>query len=113
MDNENIATNTDFGQVCVWQGVLVGEENKVAFVEHFAKNFNARVQYLEEIKTSSGQGGEGGRNDVFFSIHEDDLTGDFCVRRLALGIRWLEDVLDNQEVGDEIYPERVKDYRTW
>jgi hypothetical protein len=56
----------------------------------------------------------GGRVDTIFAVHDDDVMK-FAVPRLAMGIRWIEDVLDNEarETEHSIYPDRVKEYRTW
>ncbi len=56
----------------------------------------------------------GGRHDVFFAVHNDDVMR-FAIPRLQMGIRWIEDVLENEarETEHSIYPERVKEYRTW
>jgi hypothetical protein len=100
-----------FKQVCVWPGCIVGE--KVTEFESFMKeNFGCRIQYLEEIKTFPGDGGEGGRNDLFFAVHNDDI-GKFAVSRLQAGIRWIEDVLSTENYHDKIYPERVFKYKCW
>jgi len=104
--------DADFSQVCVWPATIVGEDKISEFEEFMKSEFNARVKYLEEIKTLPGDGGEGGRNDVFFSVHKDDI-GHFSIPRLQYGIRWIEDVLAPGNYNDPIYPERVKEYISW
>lgn len=102
----------EFSQVCVWESTLVGEGKKVdEFVEFIAEEFGTRAVYLEEVVTGPGDAGEGGRNDVFFAIHNDDVAK-FAVPRMAYGIRWIEDVFDNHsERGTlHIYPD-VEDLR--
>lgn len=110
-------TSKTFTQVCVWPGALVGVE-KIAEFEQFMKTtFGVRVKYLEEIKTKpTVEFGTivkktGNRNDVFFSVHSADISK-FAVPRLEYGIRWVEDVLNNER-GESIYPERIVKYRTW
>lgn len=126
-----IELEKDFNQVCIWPGTMVinkgpeeddlvpGSEEAQKEIEEFTKfmkkEMRVRVQYLHEIKTGPDQkrGGPvpetGGRNDLFFAIHDDDVSL-FSIQRLPYGIRWIEDALDN---NPEIYPEWVKDYRTW
>jgi len=116
--NTNIQKNEGFSQVCVWPATLVGE-NKIKEFEDFMLNeFQTRVQYLEEIETYPDTINgiiveeTGGRNDVFFAVHDEDL-GKFSVPRLSVGIRWIEDVLAKGNYRNIIYPERVFDYCTW
>jgi len=106
---KNIERPEEFSQVCVWQGTLI--EGKVdEFVAFMKDELNARVIYLEEIATLPGDGGPGGRNDVFFAVHNEDI-GAFATERLAYGIRWIEDALSFAN-GEMLYPERVYAYRT-
>ena len=110
----------NFKQVCVWPSTCVGLEKVEQFKEFMLDNFKARVEYLEEIVTSpdfkNNQPvlGTGGRNDVFFGVHTDDIAS-FAIPRLQAGIRWIEDVLDNENLDEapSIYPPRVIAYRTW
>jgi hypothetical protein len=109
--------NTKGRQVCVWPGTIVGDDVK-KFEKFMFKNFEVRVQYLKEIKTlPSMRNGEpvrgtGNRNDLFFAVYSKDMTGKFCLQRLQYGIRWIEDVLDN-ESDYSIYPAEVREWRTW
>lgn len=104
-------------QVCVWPGTTLGEMTSKDFEDFMLKEFEVKVKFLEIIKTSpdlkngSPVEGTGGRSDLFFEVLEG-MTGSFCLSRLHSGIRWIEDVLDNEE-GFSVYPERVKEYRTW
>jgi hypothetical protein len=108
-----------FSQVCVWPGTVVGREEAKDFEEFFASEFGVRARYLEEIVTCADRDGDGspvegtgGRNDLFFAVHDDDVDK-FAVPRLKLGIRWIEDVTAPVNGGCALYPERVKEYRTW
>ena len=119
MHNENnIERKENFNQVCVWPGTIVGKEKIKEFEEWMLKEFDTRVQYLEEIKTypDKENGKElketGDRNDVFFAVHKDDV-GNFSVPRLTVGIRWIEDVLAKGNYRNQIYPKRVFDYKIW
>ena len=109
---KSISLKEKFKQVCVWPGTIVGQDKIAVFEDLMKKEFDCRIQYLEEIKTFPGDGGEGGRNDVFFAIHNDDI-GKFAIPRLQVGIRWLEDVLAPGNYGDPIYPARVFEYKCW
>jgi hypothetical protein len=116
----NIKLKKNFTQVCVWPGTVVGSDNVKDFESFIKAEFGVRAQYLEEIITSPSikQGfpveNTGGRNDLFFAIHTDDIVK-FAVPRLNLGIRWVEDVIDSMSKNSEIslYPLRVIDYRSW
>jgi len=62
---------------------------------------NIRVQYLEEVKTMPAKKDwkiiqdTGWRNDVIFSVHNDDIPT-FAIKRLNLWIRWIEDIYSNR-----------------
>lgn len=108
-----------FSQVCVWPSCLVGAEKVQDFEQIMKENFDVRVQYLEEIETFPDKDelgrdieGTGGRNDLFFTIHNDDV-GSFALKRLSCGIRWIEDVLSDCNYNQRIYPDRVFEYKTW
>jgi len=92
-----------FNQLCVWPATTCGNkpEEIKAFENFIANNFNGvRVKYEAEVTTLpdkiNGEDvpGTGGRNDLFFYVHDDDI-GKFAIARLAVGIRWWEDVLGN------------------
>jgi hypothetical protein len=85
-----------FNQLCVWEGTLVGKEEIKSFEKFFKNEMNVRVKYMEEIETlpTPDEPNTGGRNDVFFYVHDEDIPK-FAIPRLSLGIRWWEDVLGN------------------
>ena len=108
---------SQFNQLCVWPGVVVGDSKKVQedFVKFFRDELGVAVKYETEVKTLPDTPGcteTGGRNDVFFYIADDDIMK-FAVPRLNMGIRWYEDVLSNG--GGDIYPTEVleKYKKTW
>lgn len=116
-ENGNIILDENFKQVCVWPGTLLKDSEVNDFVEFFKEELDARVQFLEVILTAPDKNkfgeevaGTGGRSDVFFAIHRDDV-GKFAVPRLAYGIRWIEDVYSNG--GGPLYEDRVAAYKTW
>lgn len=112
----NVKLKAGFTQVCVWPGTVVGEDSVADFEAWMQSEFGVRAQYLEEVQTAPDvRGGfpvegTGGRNDLFFAVHDEDV-GKFAVPRLAYGMRWLEDVYGNGS-GD-IYPMRIADYQSW
>lgn len=116
---DNVERQAEFAQVCLWPGTVVGTDRVEEFVVWMKDNFDVRVQYLEEILTSPDTGpfgepvpGTGGRNDLLFAVHQDDI-GKFAGRRLGVGIRWIEDVLSPVNYQMPIYPERLRDYMSW
>jgi len=113
----NVVLNEGFKQVCVWPATIVGESQIKAFEQFILDELGARVQYLEEVLTAPDKGkydreiaGTGGRNDVIFAVHTEDV-GKFAIPRLSLGIRWIEDVYGNG--GGYLYEPRVASYKTW
>ena len=114
----NVERKEQFQQVCVWPGCVVGADDVARFKAWMLDEFGARIQYLEEIETAEDSTGPGGRNDLFFSVHEADISA-FAVKRLAFGIRWIEDVLAECNGGlcadgkPVLYPDRVLEYKTW
>jgi hypothetical protein len=88
------------------------------FVDLMQEKFGVRIQFLEEIltKPDTVRGvkveGTGGRSDLFFAVHSEDV-GKFAVPRLMAGIRWIEDVLARGNGGARLYPTRVKEYKCW
>jgi len=116
---ENTKVHPDFVQVCVWEGTTLGEEddnNAQAFVDYMKSDMGARVQFLECILTKPNKGDTspdaGGRSDLFFAVHKEDLSK-FAIPRLKVGIRWVEDVLSKGNYRSPIYPPRVFEYTSW
>jgi len=115
------STDKHFEQVMVWHGTIVPKGKEKGFEEHCLKELGIRVKFIEVIKTGpdykDGYPVEdtGGRTDCFFYIHSEDISK-FAVARFKMGHecpRWIEDVLDNEKKGYSLYPERVKEMRTW
>jgi hypothetical protein len=112
----NVALKENFKQVTVWPGTLLEDMSAKDFEDWVEKTLGTRVQYLETVVTAPDMnGGEtveqtGGRHDVFFAVHNEDL-GKFAVPRLSFGMRWLEDVYGNG--GAYLYPKRIVGYMCW
>lgn len=116
MDTE---VKEEFKQVCVWPGCVVGPDKIREFCTFMQEQFSVRVKYLEEIITQPDTDSNGyrvpdtgGRNDLLFSVHNED-AGKFAVPRLMAGIRWVEDVLAECNYRSPIYPKRIFEYCSW
>lgn len=101
----------NFKQLCVWPSTVVGKENVKSFEDWMFETFGVRAKYDCEVKTLPDiENGRvvpetGGRNDLFFYIHNEDL-GKFAIPRLQVGIRWWEDVISyNREQNEHLYTE--------
>lgn len=106
-----------FSQVCVWPAVIVGADKIDDFTQFFLEQFGTRVQYIREVETGpdlnefgSAVEDTGGRNDVLFGVHEDDIPK-FAVPRLTIGIQWLDDVYGNGQ--GHLYPADVRELLSW
>jgi hypothetical protein len=112
----NVERKLGFEQVCVWPGTVCGADFVTGFEGWFLEKLGTRVQYLEEVLTAPDMANgfpvedTGGRNDVLFAVHNDDIMK-FAVPRFQYGMRWLEDVYGNG--GGALYPERIAEYQTW
>lgn len=111
--------NSKFTQLCVWQGTSLEGSSVEEFEKYFKDELGCKIKFSEAVVTLPDRGEDGdkventgGRTDLFFYIHEDDM-GKFAIRRLAFGIRWWEDVIGNRE--HFIYPiDVIKNYpNTW
>jgi hypothetical protein len=119
---KNVRVEAPFKQVCVWPGTHLGELSERDYEKFMEENFKVRVKFLEIIVTgpdwddSGPMEGTGHRHDLLFAVHEEDVRK-FSIPRLISGIRWIEDVLDNElhrtDGNWSIYPARVAGYRTW
>lgn len=105
---------TQFNQLCVWPGIIVGPDQIKDFEAWMLEHFNIRVQYECEVLTNPDRSengspveGTGGRNDLFFTVHDDDIA-QFAVARLEHGIRWWEDVVKYNK-GSYLYSQEVLD----
>ena len=108
IDDEN------YQQVCVAEGTYLDNNSTTKDFERAFKELGFRVKYLEEVitlpdKDKNGYDipGTGGRTDLFFVVHKDDVK-EFGVFRLALGIRWWEDIVIYNNQGHR-YPKEILD----
>ena len=100
----------NFKQVCVWEATILGPERIDEFVRWGMDTFGVRFHFLEEVKTLPDENGPGGRNDLIFAIHNEDV-GKFAIPRLSYGIRWIDDVFLNGH--GRLYPSHFKNYLSW
>lgn len=108
----------NYSQVCVIHGLLI--EDHLEFEKAISSEMKgARIKFLECIKTGPDKDSNGipipdtgGRSDVFFYIHSNDISY-FAIGRLRIEGRWIEDVLSDLNYHSNIYPTRVYDYVTW
>ena len=101
-----------FNQLCVMEGTLMPEGGAKELESFFKDKMGVNVHFETQVKTLPDETGEGGRNDLFFYIADDDI-GKFAVPRLQMGIRWWEDVLGNG--NGKLYPREIleKYSKTW
>jgi hypothetical protein len=101
----------NFKQLCVWPGTLVGLEEVERFESFFKDEFGVRIKYAEEVLTNPDPGEtleqSGGRNDVLFWVHDEDIAG-FAIKRLQMGIRWWEDVIKYND-NSHLYTKEILD----
>ena len=89
----------NYTQLCVWHGTVLGESSIQEFEQYFLDEMSVHVKYHTEVETlpDLDENGNpipdtGGRNDLFFYVHDEDINK-FAVPRLSMGIRWWEDVV--------------------
>jgi hypothetical protein len=117
--NKSVKLKDGFNQVCVWPGTIIEKDQIEDLEKEMIRICNTKIQYLETIKTTPDTdrdgfevAGTGGRIDVFFAVHKDDV-GKFALPKLEMGIRWLEDVLAKGNYRCPIYPDHVYNYVSW
>lgn len=91
--------DTNFQQLVVWPGY--SNTNKINdFVKFFKDSCDVRIKYdsvqitLPDLNDGIIVPNTGGRNDIFFYVHKDDIDK-FAMPRLAIGCKWWEDMLGN------------------
>lgn len=85
----------NYNQLVVWQACVVGPD-KIQEFQEMMEGDGFRCKYAGEFETLPDEGdpNSGGRNDLLFYIHDDDIPK-FSIWRLQHGMRWWEDVLGN------------------
>lgn len=89
----------NYTQLCVWPGTVLGDSTPQDLENFFLDEMKTRIKYHTEVQTlpDLDENGNpdpetGGRNDLFFYVHSDDVAA-FAIPRLQMGIRWWEDVV--------------------
>jgi len=111
---------TNYNQLCMLPGTIVGPDEIQDFEKFFLDELGVRVKYECEVETlpdldddGNAVEGTGGRNDLFFYLHDEDIQK-FAVRRLTLGIRWWEDVIKYNDNAHMYTQEFISKYpATW
>lgn len=102
-----------YTQLCCWPGTTIEGVTDEQFEKDMLEMFQIRVKMAEATLTLPDETGPGGRSDLLFYIHSDDVNK-FAVPRLQFGIRWWEDVIkynDNAHLYTEEILEKYKP--TW
>lgn len=85
-----------------WKSTIVSEGDRDKFTNYMKHSFGARIQFLEEYKTTSGRG------DAIFSVHEDDVET-FEEKAQPYGSD-ITTLFVAMEMEPEEYNERLKEY---
>lgn len=91
----NSVNNDNFKQPVVWPGTIVTDDQTAELEAFILAELGSRAKYIGCFYTLPGDGGNGSRADAIFYVHSEDLNK-FAVRRFQFGMRWVEDVLDNE-----------------
>lgn len=112
-----------FKQVVVWPDTTMGGGTPEEFEAFILEELKTHAKFIAEITTKPDYDDptSGGRKDLVFYVATEDIPV-FAVPRLGFGMRWLEDVLDNecrqlQEAHGycdfSIYPDEIRKLRCW
>lgn len=106
-----ITATDNYTQLCVMEATNLGNQTPKDFEAFIAEELKAKAKFAEVVTTLPDRSingnvpGTGGREDLFFFIHKDDI-GNFAVPRFRYNIRWWEDCdrsLYSQEILEK-YP---------
>lgn len=111
-------SSENYTQLVCWQGTKLSSfdppQSEIDEIVAVFKEIDVRIKYVDVLKTNPGLGGEGGRSDIFFYVHKDDMCK-LAFWRLGNDhtIKWWEDVLDNG--GACLYPKEFVEAhpRSW
>jgi hypothetical protein len=112
---ETEVSKESFNQLCVWPGTILEEKEIPNFESFFKDIMGVRVKHEATIMTlpSLDENGKeiqetGGRSDVFFYVHADDVLK-FALPRLEMNIRWWEDVIKYNDSSKGLYTKEFID----
>jgi hypothetical protein len=107
--------NNPFTQLCVWPSTSLGDATPDDLVKFFKDDMNTRIKYHTEVETrpdidSNGDAipDTGGRLDLFFYVHTDDILA-FAIPRMQMGIKWWEDMVGYNDNTHLYTPEFIKE----
>lgn len=107
----------NYPQVCIWEGINPENFSFKWFTDKMKKDFDVRIICLEvietrpEIRSARVVEGTGGRFDLFFSVHKQDVDS-FNEPKTQYTMKWVDDEISPAEnYKYQPYPERVKRYR--
>lgn len=109
----------------MWHGTTMGDSTPADFEQFILDELGARAQFIGVYETlpTPSEPDSGGRSDLVFAVHEDDIPK-FAPRRFMYDMRWVDDVLDNEkirmrdarrrgETASSIYRPEVHALRSW
>lgn len=110
----------NYTQLCCWPGTTLGEITTEQFEKDMFEIFNVKVKFAEitttlpdKDKNGNNIPNTGGRSDLLFHIHNEDIQK-FATARLVAGIRWWEDVIKYNDNSHLYTSEILKKYKpTW
>lgn len=101
-----------FNQLCVWPGVCLGNSTAKDVEDLLKKYFDVRIRFAEQVITCPDIDqngipivGTGGRTDILFYIHDEDIEK-FAIPRFQIGVRWWEDVVSYNN-GSHLYDKEI------
>lgn len=110
-----------FSQAVQWPAIIVEPGQESLFEEFILSDLGTRAKFIgcyETLPDYDDYGcpvpETGGRVDCYFGVHEEDI-GKFAVPRFQFGMRWVDDVLDNERAHSKrtIYVKEVHDLSSW
>ena len=104
--SQEIKTDENYKIAVMWHDACFDPTRLAAFKRLFKEEFGLAhdIRWIGEVITfkTPGVPDTGGRHDVAFLVHEDDIPKISVTHRLELGFRWFWDVIGN---GDSrLYP---------